>query len=361
MRCVSRGVLRGPGRLRSVPFDNRKHNSANDNQGSVVDTSADLLYLSRADVEKVDLPMKDIIKGVEDVFREKGNGKTEMPPKPGIHPVKDSFIHAMPAYVGGMNAAGMKWVSGFPDNFKKGLPYISGLLILNDPETGIPISVMDCAWITAMRTGAATAVAAKYLARKDSTVMGILGCGVQGRTNLEAVKVAFPKLSKVNAYDIDAKVLAKYASDMEKQHKVKVVPVSSPRQAVEGCDIVVSAGPILKHPTPVIEPSWFKKGGFACPLDFDSYWRDDAMQSVDKFCTDDKNQIEYYKTVGYFGGIPEIHADLGEIVTGRKSARDNDDQRIMSMNLGVAIEDMATAIRIYTRAKSKGIGTWVSL
>ena len=323
--------------------------------------SAELLYLSRADVEKIDLPMAEIVKAVEAVFKEKGEGKIEMPPKPGIHPVKDSFIHAMPAYVSEMKAAGMKWVSGFPENFKKGLPYISGLLILNDPGTGIPMAVMDCTWITAMRTGAATAVAAKYLARRDSSTMGMLGCGVQGRTNLEAVKVAFPKLSKVSAYDIAPKVLAGYVKDMKKKHGVEVVPVDSPRKAVEANDIVVTAGPILKHPSPVIEPSWFKEGGFACPLDFDSYWKDDAMQSVDKFCTDDKGQLEYYKTVGYFGGIPKVHADLGEIVTGKKRAREDDDERIMSMNLGVAIEDMATAIRIYDRAKKKGIGAWLDL
>jgi len=320
-----------------------------------------MLYLSRTDVERVGLPMAEIIRAVEGVFKEKGNGRIEMPPKPGIHPGEDSFIHAMPAYVRGMKAAGVKWVSGFPENYKKGLPYISGLLILNDPETGIPISVMDCTWITAMRTGAATAVAAKYLARKDSSTMGMLGCGVQGRTNLEAIKVAFPGISRVSAYDIDSKVLSKYAEEMTKMYGLKVVPVDSPRKAVEGNDIVVSAGPILKHPSPVIEASWFKKGGFACPLDFDSYWRNDAMQSVDKFCTDDKAQLEYYKTVGYFGGIPNVHADLGEIVTGKKSAREKDSERIISMNLGVAIEDMATAIRIYERAKVKGLGSWLSL
>ena len=323
--------------------------------------SQQLLFLSRKNVEEIDLPMKEVIEGVEEVFREKGEGRVEMPPKPGIHPVKDAFIHAMPAYVPGMRSAGVKWVSGYPENYRKGLPYISGLLILNDPETGIPIAVMDCTWITAMRTGAATAVAAKFLARKDSSVMGILGCGVQGRTNLEAIKVAFPRLSRVNAYDIDAKVIARYVKDMEKKHKVKVVPVDSPREAVEGSDIVVTAGPILKHPSPIIEPSWFRKGGFACPLDFDSYWRNDAMQSVDKFCTDDKNQLEYYKTVGYFGGVPKVYADLGEIVAGKKSAREHDDERIMSMNLGIALEDMATAIRIFEKAQAKGIGTWLAL
>lgn len=327
----------------------------------MVPMQSELLYLSRADVELVDLPMKEVIRAVEEVFKEKGRGAIEMPPKPGIHPVKDAFIHAMPAYVERMKAAGMKWVSGFPENYKKGLPYITGLLILNDPQTGLPIAVMDCAWITAMRTGAASAVAAKYLAVEDPATMGMLGCGVQGRTNVEAMKVAFKSLSTLKAYDIDRNVLARYAEDMRKVHGLRVEKAESPRKAVEGCDIVVTAGPILKHPKPVIEPGWLKRGGFACPLDFDSYWKNEAMQAVDKFCTDDKGQLEYYKTVGYFGGTPKVYADLGEIVTGKKAARESDDERIMSMNLGVAIEDMAAAIRIYELAKKKGIGKWLSL
>lgn len=323
--------------------------------------SNEILYLSRADVERIGMPMKDIVRTVEDVFREKGEGRVEMPPKPGIHPLKDAFIHAMPAFVERMGAAGMKWVSGFPENFKKGLPYISGLLVLNEPSTGIPIAVMDCTWITAMRTGAATAVAAKHLARKDSSSMAMLGCGVQGRANVEAVKVVLPQLAELRAYDIDSKVLDRYARDMASEHGLKVSRSASPKDAVKGADVVVTAGPILKHPKPMIEPEWLKRGGFACPLDFDSYWKDEAMQAVDKFCTDDRAQLEYYKAVGYFAGVPSVHADLGEIVAGKRSARESDDERIMSMNLGVAIEDMATAIRIYERAKKKGIGTWLPL
>jgi len=323
--------------------------------------NSELLYLSSADVSSVGLPMTDIVRAVESVFREKGVGRTEMPPKPGIHPVTDSFIHAMPALVPAMKAAGMKWVSGFPENYKRGLPYITGLLVLNDLETGLPISVMDASWITAKRTGAATAVAAKYLARKDSTTLGVLGCGVQGRTNLEALLVIFPGLDQVNAFDVRDEASQTYASEMTSKHGVSVSVVGSPREAVEGCDLVVTAGPILKNPAPTIEASWFQDGGFACPLDFDSYWKPEAMRSVDKFCTDDREQIGYYRTVGYFKDIPEIHADLGEIVTGRKSAREDQDERIMSMNLGVAIEDMATAITLYERAKAKGIGTFLPL
>ncbi len=323
--------------------------------------SNEMLYLSKADVVRVDLPMSEIIGAVERAFVEKGEGRIEMPPKPGIHTMPDAFIHAMPAFVPGMRAAGVKWVSGYPANQGRGLPYISGLLILNDPDTGIPLCLMDATWVTAMRTAAATAVAAKHLARSDSRTMGILGCGVQGRTNLEAVKVAFPSLEEVRAYDIDGGVAGRYCSEMSATHDVEVIQAGSPENAVRGRDIVVTAGPILKHPTPVIEPDWLAEGAFACPLDFDSYWKPEAMQAVDKFVTDDLSQLEYYKTVGYFGGIPEVHADLGEIVTGRKPARERPEERIMSMNLGVAIEDMATASLIYERAKSSQTGVWLPL
>ena len=321
----------------------------------------EVLYLSRGDVEAVDLPMSAVVEAVEAVFREKGEGRVEMPPKPGIHPAADSFIHAMPAYVPGMGAAGMKWVSGFPANQQRGLPYISGLLILNDPETGIPTCVMDATWITAKRTGAATAVAAKYLARRSSRGVGILGCGVQGRANVEALMVTCKSIDQVKAYDIDRKVLQTYVDDVRTKHGLSVSGVAAPRNAVERCDIVVTAGPILKHPSPVIEQSWLGRGAFACPLDFDSYWKPEAMRSVDKFCTDDKDQLAYYKTVGYFSGIPAVHADLGEVVTGKRPGRENDHERIMSMNLGVAIEDMATAAAVLRKAKADGVGTWLPL
>ena len=158
--------------------------------------------------------MAEIIDALEAAFREKGEGRVEMPPKPGIHPGGgDNFIHAMPAYIPALKSAGVKWVSGFPDNQKRGLPYITGLLILNDAETGLPLSVMDCVWITAMRTGAATAVAAKYLARPESSVVGVLGCGVQGRSNVEALNVLFP-LERVMAYDMDAEAARSYAEEI---------------------------------------------------------------------------------------------------------------------------------------------------
>ena len=319
-----------------------------------------LLYLSRADVEKVALPMSRVIDLVETAFREKGLGEVEMPPKPGIHTRKDAFIHAMPAYIPAMNSAGIKWVGGYPENYKKGLPYISGLLILNDPETGLPVSVMDCSWITAMRTGSAGAVAAKYLARPDSEVMGVLGCGVQGRTNLIAMSQLFP-IKRVYAYDIRPEAAEKYRQEMGDSLGVEVMVVKEPKDAVADADIVVTAGPILKHPTPVIEKGWLKPGGFASPVDFDSYWKPEALAEADKYATDDTSQYLYYRTVGYFLQSPDPYADLGEIVTGQKPGRETPEERTISMNLGLALEDMAVAPEIYRLAKERGIGTWLPL
>jgi len=320
----------------------------------------ELLYLSRHDVEAVGLDMATIIQRLEVAFREKGEGRTEIPPKPGIHTQKDAFIHAMLAYIPAMAAAGIKWVSGYPMNYQRGLPYINGLLILNDPETGLPIAVMDCTWITAKRTGAATALAAKYLARPDSEVLGIIGCGVQGRTHLEALHIQFA-IRRVYAYDIRPEALQAYVVEMTEQFGVEVIGVDEPRKAVVGCDIVVTAGPILKDPTPVIEPGWLAEGAFAGPVDFDSYWKPEALAQIDKYATDDHEQYAYYRSVGYFRRAPTPYADLGELVTGQKPGREKRRERTMAMNLGLALEDMATAIEIYQRARKRELGTWLPL
>ncbi len=321
----------------------------------------DLLYLSQADVERVDLTMTEIIELVEVAFHEKGGGRVEMPPKPGIHPGNaDNFIHAMPAYIPAMDAAGVKWVSGFPENHLRGLPYITGLLILNDPQTGLPISVMDCVWITAMRTAAATAVAARQLAGSDSTVLGVLGCGVQGRTNTEALSVLFP-LERVMAYDVSPEAAQGFAEEIASRFSLNVEVVETPREAVTGCDMVVTAGPILTEPHATIQPGWLEEGAFASLVDFDSYWHPEAMKEVDLFCTDDVAQLEHYRSIGYFQDIPPIHADLGDLVTGKKPGRETPEQRTMACNLGLAIDDMAVAPAIYRKAVENEIGAWLPL
>jgi ornithine cyclodeaminase/alanine dehydrogenase len=315
----------------------------------------EVLYLSRQDVVDIALPMPAIIDALEKMFKEKGHGRVEMPPKPGIHPKPDAFIHAMPAYIPAMGAAGIKWVSGYPQNQGMGLPYINGLLILNHADNGIPAAVMDCTWITAQRTGAATAVAAKYLARPESDSLGILACGVQGRSNLEALACVF-KLKKVIAYDLFPEVARKFASEMGAQLGLEIEVVSKPELAVKNLDLIVTSGPILKNPTPVVEAGWMKRGAFASPVDFDSYWTKGAQAEMDLLATDDVKQMEYYREVGYFKHTPKPYADLGELVCGLKPGRRNSDERTMSINLGIALEDMATAPLIYRRAIEMGIG-----
>lgn len=319
-----------------------------------------LLYLSRADVEKTALDMPTILRLLEEAFGEKGQGKVEMPPKPGVHTMPDAFIHAMPAYIPSLKSAGIKWVSGYPENYKRGLPYITGLLILNDVETGIPYAVMDCTWTTAYRTGAASALSARYLARPESETVGILACGVQGRTNLEALACLFP-IERVYAYDILPEAQEKYVAEMKAKFGFEVIGVQEPKQAVVESDLVVTSGPILKHPTPTIEKDWLRPGAFGSAVDFDSYWSGAALAQMDRISTDDHAQFQYFKSVGYFQKTPDPYADLGELAAGLKPGRQSEEERTLAINLGLAMDDMAIAPEIYHRAVEKGIGTWLPL
>ncbi len=314
-----------------------------------------VLYLNRQDVERVDLGMPAIIDALEAMFLEKGQGRVEMPPKPGIHTRSDAFIHAMPAWIPSLKAAGVKWISGYPGNQARGLPYINGLLILNDPETGLPTAIMDATWITAQRTGAATAVAARHLARPESESAGIIACGVQGRSNLEALACLFD-LRAVRAFDIHREVAEDFAAGMSEKLGLDVEVVEEPREAVTGADLVVTSGPIREEPEPVIDAGWLAPGAFASPVDFDAYWTGAAFAEADKLATDDLGQFGYYRQQGYFRDTPEPQSDLGQIVAGLRPGREGEDERIIAVNLGIALEDMATAILVYERAVEMGIG-----
>jgi len=323
-------------------------------------TQGDLLYLSREDVEAAGVDMAAVIALVEAGFREKAAGRVEMPPKPGIHPQPDAFIHAMPAYIGGMQSAGVKWVGGNPANPARGLPYISGLIILNDVDTCVPYAVMDCTWITGYRTGAATAVAARHLARPDSASAGIVACGFQGRTNLLALAEVF-RLTRVYAFDTNDSVQRRFVSEMSAALNIDIVGVRDAREAVTASDLVVTSGPLLKHPDPTIPKDWLQPGAFASAVDFDSYWTADALAQFDRIATDDHAQFQYYRRAGYFQRTPDPYADLGELVGGQKPGRQRADERTMAINLGLALDDMAVAPEVYRRARARGLGTWLRL
>jgi ornithine cyclodeaminase/alanine dehydrogenase len=323
-----------------------------------------LLYLSRADVEGLGVSMKDVLQVVEEGFRLKGLNQTEMPPKPGIHPRDNAFIHAMPAYVKGLEAAGVKWVSGYPSNLAKGLPYITGLLALNDAETGIPIAVMDCAWITAMRTGASVGIAAKYLAKPKATVAAFLGCGVQARTSLLALAEVLPNLREVRCLDVSAEATGRFIDEMSKWLPgLQFTVCQSPRDLAHRAEVITTAIPIVTQPEPPMEAGMLEEGALAVSLDYDSAWTSEAMRECDRFVSDDVGQLLGTKAHHvYFGGIPStIHADLGEVCAKLKPGRQHDAEKIFAMNMGIAIDDMVTAKLLYDRAQAMGVGVRLPL
>jgi ornithine cyclodeaminase/alanine dehydrogenase len=319
------------------------------------DAPPTITYLSRRDVESLGFTMAEIVAIVEAMFREKGGGRAQMPPKIDLHPSRDGFIHAMPGFLPARGVAGMKWISGFPANRERGLPYISGLIVLNDPETGLPTAVMDATWITAMRTGAATAVAARYLARVDSRTVGIVACGVQGRSNLEALACVF-ELEHLVAFDVRRDAAEGFAEDVRERFGLDTTVTDDVRDAV-AADIVVTSGPIRRTPSPTIPAGWLRPGAFACPLDFDSYWRGDALAGAHKLATDDVPQMEHFRALGFFSETPHPYADLGEIVAGSKPGRESDDEITVSINLGLALEDVAVGAAVLERAREQGVGT----
>jgi len=319
-----------------------------------------ILYLSAKDVESANIGMDQVIDAVGAMYVEKGLGRVEMPSKIGIHSRPDAFIHAMPGYIPASRAAGLKWIGTYPENLAHDLPRITGLIILNDDETGVPYCVMDCRWVTAKRTGAKTAVAAGFFARPQSRAVGIIACGVQGRSNLEALALRF-KIEQVCAYDICPEAAETYAAEMSAGLGLNVQAVQTPEQAVREMDIVVTSGPITQKPAPVIENDWFKAGAFAAPVDYDSYWKREVLRSADVFVTDDVAQMFSHQKAGYFRDIPprERVLDLGDVAAGSVAGRQSDSQRIIAMNLGLALDDLATAPLVYRAAVEKGLGTWL--
>jgi ornithine cyclodeaminase/alanine dehydrogenase-like protein (mu-crystallin family) len=321
----------------------------------------EIRYLSRRDVEELGLDMPAVIEAVEQAFREKGGGRTLMPAKHWLAPSARRFYSAMTSVVPGAGAAACKWQSGSSDNPARGLPYLTGLLILNDAETGLPIAVMDSTWITAVRTAAATAVTARYLARPDVDCFAMLGCGVQGRRHVEALRAVFPGLRTVQAYDIDPGALARYVREMTERHGLAVRPCASAREAVRGAPLVVTGGPIEPTLARTIDADWLEPGLLGVSLDYDCYWRPAALHAAHKLFTDDVAQLEHQREFGYFRDTPPLTGEIADVVAGKHPGRERSDEVILAMNLGIAIEDVTTARRVYELAVARDRGTVLPL
>ena len=162
----------------------------------------EILYLTQQDVVDAGITRGELIELVRAALTEHGHKRCEMPAKIGIHPLRDTLMHAMPAWVPARNACGIKWAECFPDNYEKyGLPQTSGLMVINCPDTGWPLCILDAIWITAKRTPAVTALACEKLARRDTAEAGIAGAGVQGREHVLVLPDVLPNLRKIKIYD----------------------------------------------------------------------------------------------------------------------------------------------------------------
>jgi ornithine cyclodeaminase/alanine dehydrogenase len=304
----------------------------------------DLLYLSRGEVARLLPGIAEQVELAERTFRALAHGRVELPPKPGIHPRPDSFIHAMPAYLADEDVAALKWVAGYPENTARGLPYISGLIVVNDADTGMPVAVMDAAEITAARTAAASGLCVRRFAPAGWRRAAILGCGEQGRYHARVLRALNPSVS-LSAYDPApgrARELGEAAAD--------------PRSAVRGAEVLVTAAPILDDPRPPIAPDWLDGRWLALPIDFDSSIQAALVRSADLFVVDDIGQFEYYRGQGHFRDWPRPAASLGQALD-----LDRRFERVACVNLGVGALDAAFAQRVLEAARRAKVGVRLPL
>lgn len=324
----------------------------------------EILYLTKKDVEDVSLSMAELIDVMDEAYKEKGKDLYQLPPKTALHCFNPGdFIHAMPCYLEAHNAAGVKIVSGYSENHKVDLPYINGLYVLIDVQTGVPLAVMDCVWITAMRTGAMTGLSARYLANADSEVVGIIGTGVQGRSNIEALMVTMKNLKKVYCYDFFPESAKKYADEISEKYGLEVIPTTDTEKLVRESDILLSGIPCtVDESKEFIKKEWFKDGLTALPVDLGVLLLPDALSDPwVKIYTDDQGQYNYFKGEGFFRSIPNTPPEIGKLFLGELEGRKSHDEKIMAVNIGTGLADIATARRLYERALENNVGTVLPL
>lgn len=333
----------------------------------------EFLYLSQEDVIAAGgLDMDGTLATVEETFRLWGEGDYVQPIKPAIRwgpPITENTrgrVIAMPAYVGGnVDTVGIKWIPSMPENPRKhGLPRAIAVIVINDPYTGVPLAIMDGTVISAMRTGAASGVAAKYLARSDAEVLGLVGAGVQNRTQLLAISRTLPQLKEARVFDIVPEKARAFCDEMGTQTGLYLRPVGSAREAIQDADVFVTA---TVSSDPYVRPEWLKPGCFHAEI---SSWDTDpsVLTAYDRIYVDDWKAIKHgAKHVSaravVNGVIPEsaIRAELGEVAAGKKPGRENPTERILFNPIGLPVNDVSEATRVYRSAKAKGIGRMLPL
>jgi len=313
------------------------------------------------------ITMKEAIRVVECAFRDKGEGKVQMPPK--LYVTLDEFggdFRVMPTYLLSSHAAGVKIVNVHPNNpTKYGLPTVMATIVLLEPETGYPMCVMDGTWLTAIRTGAGSGVATKYLAKAGPISIAMIGAGVQARAQLMALAQVRPILS-VRVYDIVPQAAERFVESMRRIVKGKLTNVSSVDEATQEADVIVTATPARE---PVLFSRHVRPGVHINAIGADAPGKQEVETEIvrrAKVVVDDMEQA------GHSGEVQtclreglltrgDIYAELGDIVAGKKKGRESDDEITIFDSTGLAIQDVSTALAVYKNATRRHVGTRVSM
>jgi alanine dehydrogenase len=323
------------------------------------------LIITKREAEEL-LSIRECMDAVAYAFKLHTEGEALPPKILGLH-VPHGGFHIK---AGVMNLGRSYFVAkanaNFPDNMKSnGLPTIQGVIVVCDAANGKLLALMDSMAITVIRTGAATGVAAKYLAREDAKVATICGCGNQGRISLKAIMTVRP-IEMVYAYDIDQTQKVKFAKELTKELNVQVIPADDFGVAVRQSDICVTCTTSKK---PFLNKEDVKPGTFIAAVGADSEDKQELQPTLlasSKLVVD---ILEQSATIGElhhalaYGMITRdhVHAELGEIIAGRKAGRTSHDEVIVFDSTGTALQDVAAAAIVYEKAIRSGMGMNVNL
>lgn len=325
------------------------------------------LVLSEAQIKNL-VSLKETITAVESAFKMKGEGKAQMPPKQYVIMKKyNGDLRTMPAYLEETDVATVKVVNSHPENRKQGLPTVMATIILVDPKTGFPSAIIAGTWITALRTGAAGAVAAKYLANPNPKTVGLVGAGAQARTQLMGLQITFDTIKQVTLWDINPKASANYAKEMKQKFpNLEISPVENVKKAVQKADIIVTTTPSRK---PLVFAEWVKVGTHINCIGADAPGKQELDPNIllkSKIVVDDWKQ-------GSHGGeinVPlskgliskdDIWGDICEIVAKLKQGRTSKDEITVFTSTGLAIQDATTASVAYQKALKNKVGKEIDL
>jgi len=327
-----------------------------------------VLILNRRDVELL-VDMKETIKAMEEVFLEFHEGRAVCPKRLIINVSKhNGFLYYMPSYLGKSESLAIKVVAQYDENMPKyGLPTILASILLNDAQNGKPLALMEATYLTALRTGAASGVASKYLSRKDSKMVGVIGTGVQARTQVWALSEVLGNLEKVKAYDLLPGRVEEFVKDISQKLDLNVEAVETSRQCVENSDVVIVA---TNSKVPVFDGGWLKEGAHVSSIGVtgpEGRELDDTTIKKAKIVVDTK-QGALAETGDLIIPIKKgiishdsIYAELHEIVGGDRSGRTSSNEVTCWKAVGIAIEDAAVARLVYDKAKRQGIGKEIEI